>query len=93
MEEEKTAVEILRIILPKTVKIRKFKNNWTEENKQKARERMYREKPWEKATGAKTEEGKRKVSMNAYKHGRYSKAMKEIDKIVYELKKEVKQDA
>lgn len=86
---EKTPEELLDIILPKTVSVPKpLKRKWSEEQRQKARERMYRVRPWEKTTGAKTPEGKKRCSQNAYKHGRYSKAMKEIEKLVYELKRE-----
>lgn len=42
---------------------------WTEERRQKARERILKNKPWEKSTGPRTAEGKRKSSLNAVKHG------------------------
>lgn len=42
---------------------------WTEEARQKQREIIMKSKPWEKATGPKTEEGKKKASMNSCKHG------------------------
>ncbi len=48
---------------------------WTEERKQKARERILKNKPWLKSTGPKTAEGKSRVSMNALKHGNYSRVI------------------
>lgn len=42
---------------------------WTEERRQKARERILKNKPWEKSTGPRTADGKRKSSLNAVKHG------------------------
>ena len=37
------------------------------EFRQMQRERIYRTKPWEKSTGAKTQEGKERSKMNALK--------------------------
>lgn len=45
---------------------------WTEERRQKARERILKNKPWEKSTGPKTPKGKKKSSLNALKHGHRS---------------------
>jgi hypothetical protein len=43
--------------------------NWTLEQRQRQRELIQRWKPWEKSTGARTPEGKRKSSQNACKTG------------------------
>jgi hypothetical protein len=43
--------------------------NWTLEQRQRQRELIERWKPWEKSTGAKTPEGKKKSSRNATKTG------------------------
>ena len=43
---------------------------WTAYRRQKQRELIQTWKPWEKSTGAKTVEGKAKVSKNAIKTGR-----------------------
>lgn len=49
-------------------------NGWNDERKLKARDAIHRWRPWEKATGPKTQEGKCAVSMNALKHGMRSQA-------------------
>lgn len=46
---------------------------WTEERRQKARERILKNKPWEKSTGPRTKEGKRNSALNAVKHGERSR--------------------
>lgn len=42
---------------------------WTADRRKKQRELIQRWKPWEKSTGAKTAEGKARVSRNAVKTG------------------------
>ena len=42
---------------------------WTADRRQKQRESIQRWRPWEKSTGARTAEGKAKVSRNAVKTG------------------------
>lgn len=42
---------------------------WTADRRQRQRESIQRWKPWEKSTGARTAEGKAKVSRNAVKTG------------------------
>lgn len=94
MSEELSSVDVLKLLLPKMKKPPgKYKRYYTQEHLDRDRERMARVKPWEKSTGARTPEGKKKVSMNAYKHGRYSKAMKEIEKIERDIKRELKDNA
>jgi len=44
----------------------------SEESRQKLREQIHVTKPWLKARGATTLEGKMRSSQNALKHGRYS---------------------
>ena len=44
-------------------------NGWTDERRQRQRERIQRWKPWERSTGPKTRKGKAEVSKNAYKGG------------------------
>jgi hypothetical protein len=39
---------------------------WTEERKQRQRERIQTWRPWEKSTGPRSVEGKAKVARNAY---------------------------
>jgi len=43
--------------------------NWTPEQRQRQRELIQRWKPWEKSTGAKTPEGKKRSARNSYKTG------------------------
>jgi hypothetical protein len=59
---------------------------WTPERCEAARQRCLQHKPWKRSTGAKTLEGKRKVSMNAYKHGRRSLAMRFVTDILKQVK-------
>jgi hypothetical protein len=44
-------------------------SGWTEEARQRERDRINQTKPWLKSTGAKTPEGKKISSQNAYKGG------------------------
>jgi len=54
-------------------------SGWTEERKKRQRELIHQWKPWLKSTGAKTTEGKKKSSQNAYKTGD-SKKVRELIK-------------
>ena len=47
---------------------------WTESQKAKQRELIQLWQPWKQSTGAKTLEGKARVSQNALKHGEYTAA-------------------
>lgn len=47
--------------------------SWTPERKAAMSAKIQEWKPWEKSTGAKTPEGKAKVSQNAYKGGEWRK--------------------
>jgi len=40
---------------------------WTAEERQRQAQLIHQWKPWERSTGARTPEGKAKVSQNAYK--------------------------
>lgn len=48
-------------------------NGWTEERKQRQRERIQTWRPWEKSTGPRSPEGKRAVGQNAFKGGLWLK--------------------
>ncbi len=54
----------------------KHTKSWTPERRQAARERILKNKPWEKSTGPKTMRGKIASSRNAFKHGFYSEQMR-----------------
>lgn len=62
---------------------------WTDERKQAQRDRINQTKPWLKSTGAKTLEGKAKVSRNAYKGGLWLR-MAELNKKVNTVLREQK---
>lgn len=47
----------------------KNNNGWTEERRRKQAEAIRRWKPWEKSTGPKTPEGKKRTRLNALKNG------------------------
>ena len=47
-----------------------MKNGWTPERKARQTAAIRQWRPWEKSTGPKSEEGKARVSHNAYKGGR-----------------------
>jgi hypothetical protein len=58
--------------------------NWTPEQRKRQRELIQRWKPWEKSTGAKTPEGKKRSSQNAYKTGKsleFRAFMKYVNKL------------
>lgn len=44
-------------------------NGWTEERRARQAERIKQWRPWEKSTGPKSEDGKKRASLNAFKHG------------------------
>ena len=57
---------------------------WTAEQRQRQRELIQRWKPWTKSTGAKTPEGKKRSSQNAYKTGK-SPEVRELIKYLHSL--------
>jgi hypothetical protein len=63
------------------------KRNWSPEAREKARQRMMSVRPWEKSTGPRTEEGKAKSSQNNFKHGRRSRTMTEVNRVITEVKR------
>lgn len=52
---------------------------WTQERRNAQAERCRKNKPWEHATGPKTEAGKIRASMNAYKGGGFA-----LEKQIYQ---------
>lgn len=48
--------------------------SWTPEQREAQRHAIQRWRPWEKTTGPKTEDGKRRSAMRAYKGGQHAKA-------------------
>ena len=61
--------------------------NWTLEQRQRQRELIQRWKPWEKSTGAKTPEGKKRSSQNSFKTGK-SLEVRELIKAINKVLKE-----
>ncbi len=53
-------------------------NGWTPERRARQAELMRTLKPWERSTGPKTPEGKKRVSMNALKHGGRCAAVRKL---------------
>lgn len=51
---------------------------WTPERRAAQAERCRRNKPWKNATGPKTEAGKARASLNAFKHGNRSREVDDI---------------
>ncbi len=56
-------------------------NGWTKERRERQAELIRNWQPWAKSTGPKTEEGKARVGLNAWK-GLYSRQMRELTKQV-----------
>ena len=61
---------------------------WTSQQKQKQRELIATWQPWKRSTGAQSEAGKQKVSLNALKHGDYTAAAIEERKALNNLLRE-----
>ncbi len=51
---------------------------WSEERRQKQRQRIKQNKPWLKSTGPRSKTGKENAKMNGLKHGLRSRAMKNL---------------
>jgi hypothetical protein len=64
-------------------------SGWTEEKRQRERDRINQTKPWLQSTGAKTPYGKAISSQNAYKGGLYAE-LKALNMQVKSLLKEQK---
>jgi hypothetical protein len=69
---------------------KKSAREWTKSQKQRQRELIQTWQPWQKSTGAKTEQGKARVSQNALKTGKHSAAVKlEHNEIKTQINKEI----
>jgi hypothetical protein len=67
--------------------IKKYRRNLSPDFIEAARQRILASKPWEKSTGPRTQEGKAKSSQNNFKHGRRSRTMIEVSRIIAEVVK------
>lgn len=56
---------------------------WTEERRKAQAERCRANKPWKNSTGPKSEDGKARSSMNAYKNGGQEAAMKLLKEALF----------
>ena len=65
---------------------------WTESQKEKQRALIQKWQPWKLSTGAKSKEGKAKVSKNALKTGNYTAAALQADREHREMMKEYHQN-
>jgi len=61
---------------------------WTEEMKQRERDRINQTKPWLYLKGTKTPEGLKRSAMNSYKHGMRSAQMRELESQLAQLKRQ-----
>jgi len=57
-------------------------NGWTLERRQRQAALIRTWKPWTRSTGPKTEDGKRTVSGNAWKHGGYDAQTQEVRRLI-----------
>ena len=64
---------------------------WTESQKEKQRVLIQTWQPWQQSTGAKTLEGKTKVSKNALKSGNFTAAALQADREHRQLMREHRQ--
>ena len=55
-------------------------NGWTPERKARAAMLIHNWRPWEKTTGPKSELGKNRSKMNAYRHGNRCAEVRRIEK-------------
>ena len=60
-------------------------NGWTTERRQRQAQLVKQWQPWKHSTGARTAEGKAKVSCNAYKGG-YRELLQRVAKFLREQK-------
>lgn len=65
-------------------------NGWTEERRRKQSEAIRRWTPWNKSTGPKSDEGKAKASMSAFK-GNKRERMREVQKLTKQLARAIKE--
>lgn len=66
---------------------KKYRRNLSPEFIEAARQRILASKPWQKSTGPRTTEGKAKSSQNNFKHGRRSRTMIEVNRVIAEVVK------
>ena len=64
---------------------------WTESQKEKQRALIQKWQPWKLSTGAKSKEGKAKVSQNALKSGEYTAAALQADREHRQMMREHRQ--
>ncbi len=56
---------------------------WSKTSRKAAAQRCKQQKPWQHATGPKTAEGKKRISLNATKHGFNSTTMHKLNAALY----------
>lgn len=60
----------------------KVTKGWPLKRRREQAQRIRKQKPWKKATGPKTEEGKAASKNNGYKHGWRSEDMREVYRLL-----------
>jgi hypothetical protein len=60
---------------------------WTDKQRAAASARIRAQKPWLRSTGPRTEDGKRRASRNARKHGMRSAVMRDLYKVLAEQRR------
>ena len=67
--------------------VKRYRRNLSPDFIEAARQRILKSKPWEKSTGPRTNKGKQKSSQNALRHGRRSRVMTEVNRVIAEVKR------
>lgn len=72
---------------PRPPALKVYKKGWNAERAERERQRCLKNKPSRFSTGPRTAEGKQIVGQNNFKHGKYSRVMKDINHLVCEAQR------